>query len=63
MRATTSQLQLGELDALGSHRVYKKAWDDNKLLTLFRSEREEHFDSILIDAFLGNLDELYEIAC
>ncbi len=48
-------------DALGSHRVYKKAWADDKLLDLFRSERGEHFDPILIDAFLDNLDEFYQI--
>lgn len=31
-------------DALGSDRVYKKAWDDDKLLALFNEQKGAHFD-------------------
>jgi response regulator RpfG family c-di-GMP phosphodiesterase len=48
-------------DALGSDRVYKKAWDDERLLDLFREQKGAHFDPMLIDIFLNNLDEFYEI--
>jgi response regulator RpfG family c-di-GMP phosphodiesterase len=45
-------------DALGSDRVYKKAWDDEKIYELFRSERGEHFDPKLVDIFFENLEEI-----
>ena len=45
-------------DALGSHRVYKKAWEDEKIFELFNSEKGEHFDPIVIDAFFNSLDEI-----
>lgn len=48
-------------DALGSDRVYKKAWDDERLLDLFREQQGLHFDPKLIDIFLNNLDEFYDI--
>ncbi len=48
-------------DALGSDRVYKKAWDDEKILKLFREERGEHFDPTLVDMFFENLDKFFEI--
>ena len=38
-------------DALGSDRVYKKAWDDERIFKLFKEERGEHFDPKLIDIF------------
>ncbi len=41
-------------DALGSDRVYKKAWDDEKIFELFEKERGEHFDPKLIDLFFAN---------
>ena len=41
-------------DALGSHRVYKKAWDDEKIFELFEEERGEQFDPKLTDIFLEN---------
>jgi response regulator RpfG family c-di-GMP phosphodiesterase len=44
-------------DALGSHRCYKSAWEDEKIFRLFKEESGEHFDPILIDIFFEHLDE------
>ena len=43
-------------DALGSNRVYKKAWRIEDILKFFQEERGKHFDPNLIDLFLENLD-------
>ena len=43
-------------DALGSDRVYKKAWDLEKIVKLFEEEKGKHFDPKLIELFLDNLD-------
>ncbi|WP_373020867.1 HD domain-containing phosphohydrolase [Sulfuricurvum sp.] len=48
-------------DALGSDRVYKKAWDDEKIFALFREERGKHFDPALVDIFFDHLDEFLTI--
>lgn len=48
-------------DALGSDRVYKKAWDDERIFALFREERGRHFDPLLIDIFFTHLDEFLSI--
>jgi len=48
-------------DALGSDRVYKKAWDDERIFTLFREERGKHFDPKLVDLFFENLDKFLQI--
>jgi len=48
-------------DALGSDRVYKKAWDDERIFKLFKEERGEHFDPNLVDLFFENLDSFLEI--
>ncbi|MFT5660122.1 MAG: putative two-component system response regulator [Sulfurimonas sp.] len=48
-------------DALGSERVYKKAWELDKILKLFKEERGKHFDPKLIDLFLNNLDDFLVI--
>ena len=48
-------------DALGSDRVYKKAWDDEKIFKLFKEERGKHFDPRLVDIFFENLDEFLKI--
>jgi len=45
-------------DALGSDRVYKKAWSDEKIFGLLKEERGEHFDPKLIDIFFENLDKI-----
>jgi len=48
-------------DALGSDRIYKKAWDIDSIINLFKEERGKHFDPHLIDIFFKNLDEFLEI--
>ncbi len=48
-------------DALGSSRVYKEAWDDERIFKMFKEERGEHFDPKLIDIFFEYLDEFLEI--
>jgi len=48
-------------DALGSDRVYKKAWEDKRILKLFKEERGKHFDPKLVDIFFDNIDKIFEI--
>ena len=48
-------------DALGSDRVYKKAWDLPKILDLLKEEKGKHFDPVLVDIFILNLDKFLEI--
>jgi len=48
-------------DALGSDRVYKKAWSDEKIFKLFKEERGKHFDPILIDRFFENIDKFLDV--
>jgi len=48
-------------DALGSERVYKSAWDDEKIFALFHEERGKQFDPKLIDIFFKHLDEFLHV--
>ncbi len=48
-------------DALGSERVYKKAWELENIIELFKDERGKHFDPKLVDLFLSNLDAFVTI--
>ena len=48
-------------DALGSDRVYKKAWEDDKIFELFNNERAEHFDPKIVDIFFENIEEIKQI--
>ena len=48
-------------DALGSKRVYKKAWELDKIIDLFKEEKAKHFDPKIIDLFLENLDKFLTI--
>ena len=48
-------------DALGSERVYKKAWDDDRIFNLFKEQRALHFDPKLVDIFFDNLDEFLKV--
>ena len=48
-------------DALGSARVYKPAWDDERIFKMFKEERGEHFDPNLIDIFFEHLDDFLAI--
>lgn len=47
-------------DALGSHRYYKKAWEDERIIDLLKSERGKHFDPQLVDLFMDNFDLFLE---
>ncbi|WP_034632849.1 HD domain-containing phosphohydrolase [Maridesulfovibrio bastinii] len=48
-------------DALGSDRVYKKAWSLDKILELFNAERGKQFDPDIADVFLKNLDDFLAV--
>ena len=48
-------------DALGSERVYKKAWDLEKILALFEEQSGKHFDPKLVTLFKNNLDTFLKI--
>jgi len=48
-------------DALGSDRVYKKAWEDKKIFDLFKEQSGIHFDPVIVDLFFANIDEVYKI--
>lgn len=45
-------------DALGSDRTYKKAWELEKIIDFFKKEKAKHFDPILTDIFLQNIDKM-----
>lgn len=48
-------------DALGHDRVYKKAWETERIFALFKEERGKHFDPVLIDLFFEHLDQFLAI--
>ncbi len=48
-------------DALSSDRCYKKAWDMDRIVELFKEERGRHFDPKLVDILLDSLDEFAAI--
>jgi len=48
-------------DALASDRVYKKAWELDRILNLFKEERSQHFDPAIVDVFFEKLPELLRI--
>ena len=48
-------------DALGSKRVYKDAWELEKILDLFKEEKGKHFDPNLVDIMFKNLDKFLKI--
>jgi response regulator RpfG family c-di-GMP phosphodiesterase len=48
-------------DALTSKRPYKRAWSFEKALEFLIDEKGKHFDPILIDLFVENIDEIKEI--
>ncbi len=48
-------------DALGTKRVYKDAWELDRILALFREERGGHFDPQIVDTFMENLPRLLEV--
>lgn len=48
-------------DALGSDRVYKKAWPDDEIFVFFKDQKGKHFDPELIDIFFNNLNQFLSI--
>ncbi|MEA1892505.1 MAG: HD domain-containing protein [Campylobacterota bacterium] len=48
-------------DALGSERVYKKAWRDEDIFKMLKEEKGKHFDPMLVDVFLNNIEEFKKI--
>jgi len=48
-------------DALGSPRVYKPAWSDDRIFELLHEQSGKQFDPKLIDLFFEHLDEFLEI--
>lgn len=48
-------------DALGSERIYKKAWDMDKIHELFLEQRGKQFDPTLVDLFFKHFDEINEV--
>lgn len=44
-------------DALGSDRIYKKAWKDEDIFQMFEDEKGKHFDPTLVDIFLNNVND------
>ncbi len=48
-------------DALGSDRVYKEAWEDERIFEYFKEQKGKQFDPKLVDLFFENLDNFLEI--
>ncbi len=48
-------------DALTNERCYKKPWEREKVIQLFKEERHKQFQAELVDILLTHLDEFYEI--
>ena len=48
-------------DALASPRVYKEAWDKQRVIDLFKSESGKHFDPELTKLFIENFNDFWSI--
>jgi len=48
-------------DALSSDRVYKKAWDSDRIVELLKEERGRQFEPALVDILLTRMHEFLEI--
>lgn len=48
-------------DALTSNRSYKRAWSFDDALNLLIQEKQKHFDPIIVDLFVKNIDEVKTI--
>jgi HD-GYP domain-containing protein (c-di-GMP phosphodiesterase class II) len=48
-------------DALGSERVYKAAWELDRILNLFQEERGHHFDPHIVDVFMEQLPKIIDV--
>lgn len=49
-------------DALSCDRVYKKAWPMDEIIEFIINERGRHFDPVLVDMFMANIDRFIQIA-
>ncbi len=48
-------------DALGNARVYKPAWELDRIVKLFKEEKGHQFEPKLVKVFLDNLDDFVKI--
>ncbi|MCF6339147.1 MAG: HD domain-containing protein [Sulfurimonas sp.] len=48
-------------DALSSKRCYKEVWSKEKVIEYIANEKGKHFDPVIADVFLNNVDEFYKI--
>jgi len=48
-------------DALGNERVYKPAWELDRIVKLFKEEKGHQFDPKLVKVFLEGLDDFVKI--
>jgi putative nucleotidyltransferase with HDIG domain len=48
-------------DALGNARVYKPAWELDRIIELFKEEKGRHIDPKLVGVFLDNIDGFVRI--
>ncbi|MBL3591161.1 MAG: hypothetical protein JMN24_15420, partial [gamma proteobacterium endosymbiont of Lamellibrachia anaximandri] len=48
-------------DALSSDRIYRPAWNDERIYSYFREHRGSKFDPDIVDTFFDALPELLEI--
>ncbi len=48
-------------DALSSHRSYKEAWPEQRVLELIQSESGQHFDPELVDILFARLDSIRSV--
>ena len=46
------------LESLSAKRCYKQAWDKDRIYSLFKEQREKHFDPRITEVVLKNLNEL-----
>ncbi|OHD08368.1 MAG: hypothetical protein A2Y34_17335 [Spirochaetes bacterium GWC1_27_15] len=48
-------------DALSHNRVYREAWNIDKVIDFFKNESGKHFDPEIVDIFLSNIEEIIKI--
>jgi len=48
-------------DALGFERVYKRAWSNEELYQFFDEQKGKHFDPVLANLLLENIEKFFEI--
>lgn len=48
-------------DALSSKRVYKEAFSFERAVEIIQQDAGTHFDPVLVDIFLANIDQIHEI--